>query len=546
MRLKLFLITLLISVSAYGQVQKSFFSYTSVQTNFSQDNSDNTNASEQQIWGIFGDSKARGTSPNANETGPEPFIDNIVYQYISGVGTSAINSGDVNNASSGSPWMKWGIEYYRETSYKPVFVPRGVGGSNFADPGDHSSWDATGTLYTLAKNAVNNGCTDIGTTRPRGILWICGANDERDGVALGTIQTAINAIFAQCVADFPNTPIYIVNLGRTDNGVSARVLSIRGYLEDVCAAYPNQVFMMFREANILDMYNTDGLHFTQYGNDFLGAKSVQDLKARGLIRNRPFTRTYGSTFIALKAAVYTGSNTLNTVEKNYINDVVEYLNTQGDWQYIDSWGGLLLDSEAKSLKDMKRSTKDAVNHGATWRFKGGFETYASTSTYIDLNFRPSTDGVQYTQNAAFASVFLLENKNATSTLASLMGAVGTTNTWVLSIAQGATNGIIHRINANTGSTLGTGNPKSNALYFVRRTSSTQSILDEDGVGSNATSTSAGLPNVNIYLGVRNNNGSIDLPYAGRFGSWSFGSNSINTFRFLRKRRELDIDLLLHN
>lgn len=533
-----------------AQVSKAFLSSPSVQTNFSQDNSLNTNASDQQIWGIFGDSKARGTSPNANETGPEPFINNIIYQYISGTGTSAINTGDVVNASSGSPWMKWGIEYYRETSYKVVFVPRGVGGSNYSDPGDHSSWDATGTLYTNAKNAVNNGCADIGTTIPRGILWICGANDERDGVALTTIQSSINQVFATMVADFPNTPIYIVNLGRTDNGVSARVLSIRQYLEDVCTTYPNQVFMMFREANILDMYDMSsspaGLHFTQYGNDYLGAKSVQDLKARGLIRNRPIVRTYGSTASAVFSSVYTGSNALNTTEKNYMNDMIEYLNTTGDWAFIDSWGGLLLDSEAKSLKDMKRSTKDAVNHGATWRFKGGFETYGSTSTYIDTNFQPSTDGVNYTLNAGFGSVYLLENKNAASVLACLMCAEGSTSTWRFTIAQGASNGIVSTINSSTSGTLGSGQPKANALYFLRRISSTQFILDEDGVGGTVTSTSTALPNVKISIGARNQNGTINLPYAGRFGSWAFGSNSINTFRFLRKRRELDIDLLLHN
>lgn len=547
MRLKILFLSLLVAFSSHAQVQKAFFSYTSVQTNFSQDNSDNTNSSDQQVWGIFGDSKARGTSPNVNETGPEPFIDNIVYQYVSGSGTSVINSGDVNGAVSGSPWMKWGIEYFRETSYKPVFVPRGVGGSNWANPGDNFAWDNSTTVYTLAKNAVNNACTDIGVTRPRGIMWILGANDERDGVSLATIQSAINQVIATCVADFPNTPIYLVNLGKTDNGVTARVLSIRQYLEDVCAAYPNQVFMMFREANILDHYDpADNLHFTQFGNDFLGAKSVQDLKARGLIRNRPYPRTYGSTSSTIFSTVYTGGNALNTIEKNYINDAVEFLVTKGDWSSIDSWGGLLLDSEAKSLKDMKRSTKDAVNHGATWRFKGGFETYASTSTYIDTNFKPSTDGVGYTQNTAYGSVFLLENKNATSTLACMMCAVGTTSTFLFTMAQGSTNGIVYRINSGTGGTYGSGNPRPYALYFLRRTSSTNIILNEDGVGSSSTTTSTGVPNVNIYVGARNNNGVVDIPYAGRFGSWSFGSNSINTFRFLRKRRELDIDLLLHN
>lgn len=544
MKIRIFFL-LLICFDLKAQVQKSFFSYTSIQTNFSQDNEFNTNSSDQQVWGIFGDSKARGTSPNVNETGPEPFIDNIVYQYVSGSGTSAINTGDVNDAEYGSPWMKWGIEYYRETSYKAVFVPRGIGGSNFANPGDDFAWDNSTNRYTLAKNAVNNACTDIGVDYPRGIIWILGANDERDGVALSTIESAIDQVFATCIADFPNTPIYIVNLGRTDNGITARVLSIRQYLENVCADYPNQVFMMFREANILDFYDTDGLHFTQFGNDYLGAKSIQDLKARGLIRNRPFIRTYGSTANAVFAN-YTGSEALTTTEKNYMNDVIEYLNTTGDWAYIDSWGGLLLDSEAKSLRDMKRSTKTAINNNAVWRFKGGFETFGNTGTYINTNFNPSADGVQYTQNAAFGSVFLLENKNAASTLACLMCAVGSTSSWLFTIAQGSTNGIIFRINSGSGGVLGSGVPKNNALYFLRRVSSTSLILDEDGLGANATNTSTGVPNVNIYIGVRNNNGSIDLPYAGRFGSWAFGSNSVDTWRFLRKRRELDIDLILHN
>lgn len=541
------LLLLFISITSFGQFLPAVISSASVQSPVVSpfDTEANTNDDNQQVWLVIGDSKARGGSPTVNDIGPSPYYQNTVYQYVS-PSVTAINSGDVSGAASGSPWMKFAIDYYKFTGYKCVLVPRGVGGSNFYPDGDNNNWYTSGTLYSPAVTAANGGCTAISTTEPRGILMMLGANDER-AVTSGAETSAnaeigINSLFSRLRTSFPNTPIYVWLLGRTENGTGGNVTVIRNYILAAVAATTNS-FVVADEADFLDGYEEDGLHFSGFGNKYFGALGVHNMLTDGLIFDNPISYSFNSNATTVFSR-FTGSEELMDSDKRKLNDFIGSLDT--DFALFDAMQVYTLSSQSRSVIDLIRGTSKSVQltGSISWTQHTGFETPGAITDYVSTNFVASTDGVNYTQNNALTCLFLMIRNTATGTQGSLMGSIGATSNNQVLVFQ-STASMLARLNSGTASTIT--NPTSAThytTYINRRTTSTQSIGNINTVGASASATSVPPPNRALLLGVRNG-GTIDFPFAGEYGFFSAGSASIDNWRLYNKVQELMIDFLIN-
>lgn len=231
----------------------------------------NTTEDGKQLIVVIGDSIARGTS---DSDGPTPTA-GTVYEW-NGSSTVQVGSTDLVSAATGSPWPKMGIDYNTATTRKIVYSSSGSGGSNFSPDGDNNNWSTTGTLYNAMKTKVNNGLANIGLSRPRAIFMILGINDARASSNLATVEADVISLFDRLYTDYPNTRVYVVNVGRENAGiVTARIDSVRGYIQTEVTARENVFMAADLRTYAIDhpeYYDDDNLHLNQTGNNALGAE----------------------------------------------------------------------------------------------------------------------------------------------------------------------------------------------------------------------------------------------------------------------------------
>lgn len=229
-----------------------------------------TTGDNKQAFLLVGDSIAKGTSISGK--GPAP-ASGTVYEY-DGTSVVEVGSNDLSIANTGSQYPQLGTTYYNSTGKKCVFVDCGTGGA-FISPGDASlNWTPSGTLYGPMKTKANNGLAALGITKYRGIILIVGINDAGFGTTLSTIQSDLTALISRLSADFPNTRIYIVNLGRTSSAISnTRIDTIRGYYTTIIASntqYKQAFDLRDYANNNPEYFSPDNIHLNQTGCNALG------------------------------------------------------------------------------------------------------------------------------------------------------------------------------------------------------------------------------------------------------------------------------------
>lgn len=242
-------------------------------------NSSNTTSTGQQLFVIVGNSIARGRS-EAN--GPTPKA-RTVYEW-NGAKLVTIGSRDLLEASQGSAWPQFGIDYNKNFSTKVVFCNTAVSGSYFSPTtGDEgNNWSTTGLRYTEMITSVKEALANLSVQKPRGIFVELGINDARSKTDLSTIKLDVTSLFNRLETDFPDVRIYITNVGRHETAISApRIDSIRNFIEtevsareDILMAYDLRIFAN----DFPQYYSDDGVHLTQPGNNAWGSIMATFLK----------------------------------------------------------------------------------------------------------------------------------------------------------------------------------------------------------------------------------------------------------------------------
>lgn len=376
--------------------------------------STDTNAQGQQAFLVIGDSIAKGTSASV---GPTPTDGTAYYYRRSNNTVIEIDNQDLiladvaNRPNVGSPWPQFAINYNLiDTSKKAVIIPTAVGASNFANQGVASDcWDPTvsGSLYDTAVMDAQACMSVMGVTKLKGIIIILGINDARGTVGLDTTQAAIDSFFVQIQIDFPNVPIMVYQIGRSEvTTVDARIGAVRQYLKTVCENNTNVVMMGTVLAAEGAGYVSGGdIHLTQAGNNEAG-------KSAARWHANPSYSKWAREIIA------SHFDDLSTTRKDLIEDLITgnltaYLNHEGLFNlkttiiencYLD-WAFLCCPPSGLSF------TFSANSHIAG----------NGTSFYFRSNYVQSFLNLVSSQNDFFKSSKVLTSTTAAGTGATLFG-----------------------------------------------------------------------------------------------------------------------------
>lgn len=196
----------------------------------------------------------------------------------------------------------------------------------------------------------------------------------------------------------------------------------------------------------------------------------------------------------------------NAARKQLISDFIDSLQSNGTknfWANADRiWVMAAHDSGASKLNwkadEDNLLTVNALTFTADRGWAGN-----GTSSYLNTQFIPSTDGVNFTQDAASIAIYIRTNA-ASSTLDYGAWATGA-GRMVSLVSRNASNSWYGRINDFSDNT--TVNADSRGLFGYVRTNATTRYKFRNGTAeSNETVSSSGLPALNMYVCCRNLDG----------------------------------------
>jgi hypothetical protein len=182
------------------------------------------------------------------------------------------------------------------------------------------------------------------------------------------------------------------------------------------------------------------------------------------------------------------------------NQLVVDLKAGGIWSKLDTFAVFATDGDSDyALIDWKRLSDYTAFNSPTFTTNEGF-TGNGTSSYINTNWNPNTQGVNYTQNDACFGGWRLNNIN--NPASRFMGAT-------ITISMRDDNNVVHRINGsgNASSSL---NGAGIGLRVLNRTNSTDIQMIVDNTLQTSTQTSVTPPSSNLHLLSRGDGSSFSL------------------------------------
>lgn len=503
------------------------------------DNANNTDASNRQAWLIIGDSTARGNTPQDAETSAPQTYANILYNWNQGAATIDLVGTDLLNATSGSPWVNFGMNYYYKTGYKPVFINLGNSGSCFSSGGGNS-WNSGGTLYATINSPVGNCLSQMSISKLRGIIIQLGINDTNTATAMPTVTSDITSLPARLQVGYPGVPIYFVNIGKNASGVTSRVTDIRNHIDTMPGAFSG-VYVINRLGNSPftdNMYDADGIHHSQFMNALNGAMCIKNMFANSLIANTPPSLSYPTA----TQDVIGRFTSLPTAWQIHVNNFIKYIDDNGHYANIDSFYCPLMNNSANSIQDWKRSSKQAIlNGGLAW--SNGL-LLDGVNDYVDLNFIPTVDGVNFALNDNTLGAMLMERVSA-GTNSDLIGSIGAnTNHRNMIFESSSSNNVQCFNNSGTVMTRSAYQMRSYFNYFSKRIASNSTQLTENATSlSTGSSASIAQSPATIVFGARNSNGVFSAFKNCGMGPVIMGKNSVGVTAVYRKIRELAANCL---
>jgi hypothetical protein len=233
----------------------------------------------------------------------------------------------------------------------------------------------------------------------------------------------------------------------------------------------------------------------------------------------------------------------NSTRIELVNDLVLGLKADGVWAKLDRLWLLAADSQASALADLVHHSVATAVNSPTFTVDRGFACDGSSS-YIDTLYNPSTNGVNFTLNAA--SLWIWNNTNRASTSAVSMGCNDASNISDLTVFQPR---IEARLNQANGSDSNSSTTTTGSIGFIGGNRSGSSGLAAslqfyfNGVDQGAPfvgSGSTAVPNRTMYIGGRNdqNNGGLQSGITDQISAAVIGGNlsatdALNLYNRLR-------------
>lgn len=188
-----------------------------------------------------------------------------------------------------------------------------------------------------------------------------------------------------------------------------------------------------------------------------------------------------------------------------INDLVTALKTENIWSELDCLWILAAEDQQNATINLKSPSQNVIApvSSPTFAIMEGF-TGNGTSSYLNLNFNPSSGTHKFLRDSASMGIYIRSNVNEAKVD---MGSDGGSY-YNLILARNSGSFDVY---ANANTLFSASNSDSRGLFSWRRTSSTTSASYKNGVQQNTSSTSSqAITNYNIYALCRNDSGSASL------------------------------------
>lgn len=232
----------------------------------------------------------------------------------------------------------------------------------------------------------------------------------------------------------------------------------------------------------------------------------------------PFTSAFVTTVVGRGGSLTSAEESyLRTFETSVGSDLAEF-----DRLYIH---GLSNNVAARTSFVNPTSTIITAVNNPTFTPNVGYNSNGSTS-YLDSNFNPSTQGAKFTQNNASAYIYSLTNNDA---IAADFGVVVGPN-YLQALIRIFNLYYTYLNDAATDPSISSAN--SRGLFHALRDSGTTYKKYKNGAliqSLNINSTA--IPSNNIYICGSNNNGSANLFTTRQYSLSAFGSKNINQSNF---------------
>lgn len=209
-----------------------------------------------------------------------------------------------------------------------------------------------------------------------------------------------------------------------------------------------------------------------------------------------------------------------------INNLVLDLKTHGVWDKLDALQVYAAHTQQAGLLDWKRTGVSASLSGsATWDADDGIIGSTAASSYVNTAFTPSSDGVEFQlQDATMGCYVVAATTNAVDD-EYYFGGRGSNSTYETNLGATSSTRLTARINSGNASTSASSHRSDTGLLAVGVTGSDNTVLSGSGVSlASWTATESGLSNGVVYVGAKNNNGTVNGQCDARIAVWFAGSN----------------------
>lgn len=215
--------------------------------------------------------------------------------------------------------------------------------------------------------------------------------------------------------------------------------------------------------------------------------------------------------------------------KNKINALIVSLKDAGIWALLDSlYVPAKTGEQTGGLCDWKRATKVAtLNGGCTWDNTNGFVGDAGVGSFVNLDFIPSTMGVNYTLDDASAGAYF----TTASASDGLYFGCSSSGSSILRFQRFSASFHYSTVNSSAGGSAfdSSSTDVANKLISCQRAgsgSNTSCYLYVDGVetGTTDTADAGALSSVTMYALAQNSGGAALSPASGSIAAIYAGAS----------------------
>lgn len=252
----------------------------------------------------------------------------------------------------------------------------------------------------------------------------------------------------------------------------------------------------------------------------------------------PPAPVYGPYTIAFSAVVVSRGGVVTNAEKTRLTTFETSLGTD-ILEFDRLWIHALSNSIAARTSFVNPlSTLATEVNGPTFTPLLGY-TGNGTTSYLNTNFNPFTQGVKYTLNSASGFTYIQQNIVSTG---AAFGAITGSDISVLLYPQFLVNTPIYYINNVGTDSYGVGMNSQGMSSFIRANNTTIRIYKNGILNSSNVKNSSLIPSTNIYICGRSTAGTLTNGFTGTISATGLGSNAWNQLNFYNALQALATSL----